>query len=209
LIIYLITVGKRSGAVVSVLLILFVSCLLLYLDHVIPALSLGRASSYIAGVVIGTIYYTKSKMWTQLESILKIPFINVLILFSFLFVLWGDMYFRAAYPGVFSLYSLYYFYVSSWIISLVILASIVPDTLFYKIFSNKILVFLGLISFAMYLIHPTTIRWNYALYLHFVHFNHHDAYHIAFTIIFITTVITTVAVSYFIHKLVERLYFEK
>lgn len=202
LVIRLVHYGKKNGIWVSLLLVVVTSFLLFYLDNIFPFF-LARGSSFIAGAVAGTIYSSQANVWNNMKLWLKLPVIHAVLLLLFILLLWGDINL-----GIYlTSYSKLYYYVASWFISLVLLASLIEKTILYKIFANKLFIFLGLISFPMYLIHPTTIRWNYALYLHLIRL---QAFHaIIFILIFITTIATTVVVSYFIHIFLERLYFEK
>ena len=194
-VIRLVYYGKKFGIGVSILLVLLTSFSLFSLDHVLPFF-LARASSYIAGIVIGTIYSSQTTMWQKLEPLLKLPVINLCLLVLFIALLWGDLNLHIYLTP----FSNFYYYISSWFISLVLLAAIIKNTILYRIFANKLLVLLGIISFPMYLIHPTTIRWNYALYLRL---NKLPSEHIVvFMLIFLTTTVTTIAVSYCIHKFV-------
>jgi peptidoglycan/LPS O-acetylase OafA/YrhL len=166
----LIRLGKHYGPFVSIVIILGVTKILFDLDKEFVAvgglqsLNIARSSGFVAGVTIGTIYQTKGKMWHYLEPLLKNKIFSIAVLLLFIAIQWGDWALR---DGQSIFFNNIYYLISSWVISLVILVAIIPRTYVYRIFSSKLLVFLGIISYSLYLIHPQTISWavtisNYA-----------------------------------------------
>lgn len=200
-IIHLISFGKKRGYFVSFLFVCVTTLILFASEPFFPSIS--RASCFIAGIVAGTFYKSQSKNWIALEKVMKKPIINVLILFLFIVMQWGDLNIREKY---FPALSVHYFYLSSWIFALTILASLIPDTVTSKIFSSKILVFCGAISYSLYLIHLPVIDWNHTM-------KGHIRLPLSPTLLnvflFFSIITSAIVISYLLYTYVEKLYFEK
>ncbi len=203
IVIPLIYVCKKLGIFFSVLCIAAVTIILFNLDYAIvpfaglQSMNIARASGFVAGVVLGTIYQSNGKIWQKLLPFVSNPFSVIFILLLFVGLQWGDTHIRHGQSIVFMNY---YYLVSSWIIALLIASAIVPKTLSYKIFSTKMLVFLGLISYSLYLSHTHIIEWVNKATMSFPNLND--------TFVFFLMIILGVAVASYLFYFIERLYFK-
>src|SRR5258708_6096919 len=162
IVIPLIQLSKRWGWFISVIIIVGVTKILFDLDKEVVSLgalqsmNIARASGFVAGVTIGTIYQTRGGIWTKLVSLIKNPASSLLAIVLLIAMQWGDWAIR---DGKSALFMNLYYLVASWIIAFIIINAIFPNSLIYKIFSKKVLVFLGIISYSIYLIHLQVITW--------------------------------------------------
>lgn len=162
IVIPLIQLCKKWGWLITILIIFGVTKILFDLDKEIVSvaalhtMNIARASGFVAGVTIGTIYQTKGTTWNKLLPLIKNPFSSLAALFLLFAMQWGDSAIR---DGQSVTFMNFYYLTTSWIIAFIIVNAIFPSSLIYKIFSKKIVVFLGIISYSTYLIHPEVIGW--------------------------------------------------
>lgn len=204
----LIQLSKKWGYIVSIIIVLAATKILFDLDAAVvtigslQSMSIARASGFVAGVTIGTMYQTKGTLWKSLEKFLKQPFVALLALALFIGIQWGD---GAIRDGQSIAFMNMYYLISSWIIAFLILTAIIPRTVTYKIFSNKVLTFLGLISYSMYLIHTQVWEWMKFIMLPFNSVMHATGIQDLFYVML--GILVTVGLSALLFYVVEYLYF--
>lgn len=163
-----ITVAKKWGLLISLTIIVAATKVLFDLDHEasmqsgLLAINIARASGFIAGVTAGSIYREKGALWKNAARFLKNPLVNLVMLSIFIIILWKDAAFRDGGDPV--AYNYFYLF-NSWVSALIIFILLIPHTLFYKIFSSRVLLFLGTISYTLYLTHIQAIAWATSLLL--------------------------------------------
>jgi hypothetical protein len=199
---------EKYGVIFSILVSICMIKIIFDLDYVfvgilkMQSLNIARSSGFIVGILIAGMYKSKGKVWQKISTMLNLPIISISILFLFFIFQVGDLIVRED-KGV--LFSNYYFLISSVVIGLTIIISLTPKTIVNNLFSNKILTFLGMISYSIYLIHSDVINWvvtimsplkpiinNYNIYM--------------FLTIFLE-ISSTILVSFFLYKIIEHLYF--
>lgn len=204
----LIHVSKKWGYIVSLIVILAVTKILFDLDSaVIPlgalqSMNIARASGFVAGVTIGTIYQTKGLLWQKIEKIVKHPLMGIIALLLFIGIQWGD---GAIRNGQSIGFMNTYYLISSWVIALLILTAIIPKTITHRIFSTKVLVFFGLISYSMYLIHTQVWEWMAYILAPVYKVSHIQG--INSLLYVLLGIAITIALSAFLFYTVEYLYF--
>ncbi len=162
IVIPLIFLAKRFGVILGICIVLGVTKILFDLDYAVASvaalqsMNIARTSGFVAGVVIGVIYQSQGTIWKKLEPIVSNPIIGFIGLFLLIFIQWGDANIRYG-QSVYGM-NLYYL-ISSWIIAFVVLTAINTRTIIYSIFSKKVFVSLGLISYSLYLIHAHIGEW--------------------------------------------------
>ena len=147
-------IRRNSGFIVAVTKILFdldKACLS-FLGF--QSINIARASGFVAGITIGTIYETNGQLWKKIAEIGKNHIVSIGILFLFIFIQWADWNIR---DGESVSFMNWYYLVSSWIIALLVGVAIIPKTIPNKIFSSKLLILIGTISYSLYLIHTRMI----------------------------------------------------
>lgn len=204
----LMRLGEKYGIVISIIIAISMIKILFDLDSEFAAIAklqsmnIARSSGFVIGILVAEIYRSQGKIWKKFESIIKNPFIDITILFLLLAFQFGDLPVRGD-RGV--LFNNFYFLISSIAIGFAIIAALNPKTILSRIFSHKILVFLGTISYSIYLIHTDVINWVIALtnplkgYIH--------SYDLYMTIILFVELFATILVSLFLYKTVEFMYF--
>lgn len=206
IVIPLVHLGKKRGPFVTVVLIIGVTKILFDLDKEIVSLAafssmnIARASGFVAGVTIGTIYQTKGAIWTKISPVIKRPISSVLALVLLIGMQLGDWTVR---DGQSITFMNFYYLLSSWIIAFVILNGIFSNSLIYKLFSKKGLVFLGIISYSIYLIHPNIILWTTSLFALLPALPQG----VSAPLFILTAVSLTIGISYATFRLIEFLYF--
>lgn len=206
----LIVIGKRWGKTVTVVIIICVVKILFDLDHaLIPigsfqTINIARSSGFVAGVVLGSLYQSKNKIWNFVESISKNKFYSIfLIIVFFLMQSLGD---GIRQEATLQFNNIFYL-ISSIIISIFIAAALTKGSVIQKIMSNKFMVFLGMISFSLYLIHIEVISWvSKILPLNGVNLSHASLYVLIFIAV---TAVIAISISYLLFRFVEALYFSK
>lgn len=166
------------------------------------SLYFGRMIGFVVGVIIGSIMVQKNKLWKKLISLFSKSIVNILVLLAFIAVQWGDDVIRNG--SSYQITNLYYC-VSSLIIGTVIISVQATHSWINKIFSNKFLIFLGIISYSLYLIHLPLIQILSPLIepLNLI-INNQSLFEIIRLII---VSIITITIASILYNLVEKLYF--
>ena len=115
---------------------------------------ISRMSGFIIGLIIGRIYLNQGRLWHKLETFLSRPLINLTVLAIFLTALGlelPDRYYQIRE------YVAFHFLGLSLIFGLTVMAALAAKSWLGRLFSQRFLVFLGMISFSLYLIHPFVI----------------------------------------------------
>jgi peptidoglycan/LPS O-acetylase OafA/YrhL len=207
----LLAAGKKWGTWVSILLTLGTLKILFDLDHAFFALlslyglQISRASGFMVGVWVGTLYQLKGRTWEKLSEIFSSPVVNAVVLASFLFIQWADWGFKK--HNLHSIQNLYYL-LSSIVIGLVIIAAINSRTLINRLFSMKWLVLIGTVSYSLYLIHTEIVELIEYEILAWDIPNRFPAWQIGVGTLIAVTVISLL-VSAALFKLIESLYFHR
>lgn len=166
LVIPLIKIGKRYGRLVTLIIIILVTKILFDFDDALRGtlamftLNISRASGFLVGVLVGTLYASGGKLWQKLQPVFQNTFVNLMVLTLFILSQAGDW---AVRDGQIIWFMNAYYLASSWIAGLLVATAIIPKTLNQRIFSNKLFVFLGLISYSLYLIHSRTADWGHQI----------------------------------------------
>lgn len=120
---------------------------------------IARASGFVVGLALGRIYLNKGLIWKKLENFISSPIVNLGILVVFFIALgleWPDRYYQIRE------YVVLHYLGLSLIFGSTLAAALVVNSWAYRFFSQKILVFLGMVSYSLYLIHPEIIgQLNY------------------------------------------------
>ena len=115
---------------------------------------IARACGFVIGLAIGRIFLSQNLIWKKLEKIISRPIINLAILVTFFTALGlelPDRYYQIRE------YVAFHFLGISLIFGLTLAAALVVNSLTNRLFSNKVFVFLGMISYSLYLIHGKII----------------------------------------------------
>jgi len=157
----LVHIARKSGIILSILIIAAVTKILLDLDNTLMSMlglngmNVARANGFVAGVTIGAIYQSKGAVWNFLVKIIGRPYFGIIAVLLLVLVQLGESIVGLGSIGFMNLFYL----VTSWMIALVVLNAIIPNSLTYRIFRVKIITFLGLVSYSLYLIHEDIIPW--------------------------------------------------
>ena len=114
-----------------------------------------RASGFVIGIILGRVYLNQQKVWQRLEKFLSRPVVNLSVLVVFLTALgleWPDRYYQIRE------YVAFHFLGLSVIFGLTLAAALAKNSLLGRLFSQKILVFLGMVSYSLYLIHLEVVK---------------------------------------------------
>ncbi len=204
----LIALARKTNIWVAIFIIIGVTKILFDLDKAafsyaaFNGLHLGRATGFMVGTVIGTLYLSKDRIWNTLQSFISRKEVCVIVLLLFCATQWADDTIR---HGASDQVENWYFLISSWVIGAVMVSAISQGTIVYRIFSNKILVFLGLISYSLYLIHLKIVTYSSDIMHYFATVITHKGFSelLSLTI----TLTLSIAVAAFLYRLVEYLYF--
>lgn len=116
---------------------------------------IARASGFVVGLSLGRVYLNQGIFWKKLENLTRQPMINLAILVTFFVALgleWPDRYYQIRE------YVVLHYLGLSLIFGLTLSASLIFNSFTYRVFSQKFLVFLGMISYSLYLIHAEIIK---------------------------------------------------
>jgi hypothetical protein len=160
------------------------------------SLSFARTCGFLAGVIVGSIYEQKGELWKWIENLGKKPLSQLLVLIAFFAIQWGDW---AVRDGQSIYFMNAYYLLSSFVIAMLILMIIIPNSISNRVFSSKLLVFFGLISYSMYLIHPQTVDWARK--------SIPPAFQTIGILFPIVLLLLTTIVSYVLYRCIESLYF--
>ena len=200
---------RKNGYLVSVLVFLLILKVLFDLDDVLRGFlgfftfNIARANGFLVGATIGSIYQNRGKLWQKIEPLFAKPLVNWLLLLAFFLVQAGDW---AVRDGQSIWFMNCYYLFSSLVIGLLVLTLLIPNTISERIFRSKWLVFLGMISYSLYLIHSRTISWAHEVTKIFAPYVKHEALYIILDFAFV--LILSIGVSFALYFFVERLYFD-
>lgn len=164
-----------------------------------------RASGFVVGVWLGTIYRNQGLGWLKWEKFAEKKWLGPLVLAVFLWAMaleWPDRFHQIRF------YVMQHFLLLSLIFTLVVSVAISAGSWLNKVFSHPWLVFLGKISFSLYLIHPQVIRrltWSQPLI--FLEKTLVNMPGLFATIRAIVLASASIFVAYLLYVLVESLYF--
>ncbi len=153
----IIQIARRSSWIVTIFILLAITKVLLDLDNAVMSvaslngINIARANGFVAGVTLGTIYQSQGKAWLALKRVATHPLFGLFALILLILVQLGEHIVGLGSIGFMNIFYL----ITSWLITIVILNAVIPNTLTQRIFRIKHLTFLGLISYSLYLIHET------------------------------------------------------
>ncbi len=164
-------------------------------------LSIGRASGFIIGVICGRSFVQKNAIWKYTTKIIAHPVGALLVLCS-----WAIVHGWDAYTGVGHRQEtlLWYYLISSICIGALVI-TLTQVTWVTRLFSQRVFVFLGTISYSLYLIHRDVFGWVLSLSQAFTWLPS-PLFSLAAICL---TLLCGIGVSWILYILVERLYFEK
>lgn len=154
-------VAKKWGFIMGLILVFVTTKIVLDLDRELLyqgkelIFYVGRGSGFIAGIVVGVNYQQRTKLWEKCEKLFLNIYIGIFALIAFIFTQWADFALNTSGPIV----SNYFYLCSSWIIAFIVIGALVQGSIVQKIFSHRVFVFLGIISYSLYLTHPLGISW--------------------------------------------------
>lgn len=200
---------KKSGWSITIVVILIIGKILLDLDAALSPLNsfleinIARSNGFVVGVLVGTLYFSKSLTFERIKRFVERRTVSVVILFLFFAMQWGDTTLSGHNKQPIEIMNLYYV-LSSWIIGLTIVAAI-SKTFINKIFSLRIFTFLGMISYSMYLFHHSVFDWMSQI---FDPIKEQLGANIFLGLFYVFVSLFVVIISsYFLFKLIESLYF--
>lgn len=194
----LIRFAKRKKYLHTILITTIILATFILISELHPALH--RASGFIFGVIAATLF--NSKNWKRIKKWLNILFFQVLIVVLFLLVMIGDINVREKYLSA-SMENAY-FYLENFSAMLVVLLALGAKTKVNKLLEAKVLTFIGLISYSLYLSHVTVILLSFS-YLSRIDYLQSG---LGSTIFLLVTIAACIVVAYILYKMVESLYFE-
>lgn len=159
----LILLAKKRGWFVGLLLIIGMTKIFFDLDTAfysyagLQSMNIARASGFISGVTIGIIYKSNGKLWNFIAKIFRHSIVGVLVFLLFLYVQWSVGHEIALGSTSFETLN-YYYLLSSWVIALLVISVLLPNTVMNKIFRFKVIAFFGVISYSVYLIHTSMLN---------------------------------------------------
>lgn len=206
----LINLAKKRGIVVGIALVLGMTKIFFDLDTALysyanlQSINIARACGFIAGIVIGIAYKSQGEIWNILEKIFRYSLSGILIFLLFLFLQWkiGNT-IASGTASILELNS--YSLLSSWVIALLIVAIILPNTAMNKFFGHKSIAFFGVISYSVYLIHTSMLQIVHTISNYISVSIPFTTYISIFDLLFALTL--TIVVSYLLFRYIESLYF--
>ncbi len=208
LVLPLIQIAKKWGTLPSILLIFAITKILLDLDKAfisyagMQVINIARAEGFVVGVFIGTIYLAKGKIWNRIEPFFANTFVNIIVLSFFLFMQWADV---NIHGNLTTTDSNWYFIISSWVIGGLLIASLINNTLINRIFRSKYFVFLGSISYSLYLIHLPVMGWVTSF---FAQVGFQTSTVINSFVYLLTSLLFSILIAFILFQLIESLYFK-
>lgn len=194
----LIRLGKRWGIIGTIVVITCLTKIVFDLDDaMLPLGKLGviqvsRFTGFMVGAFIGTIFTTHDLAKEAWAANLKLPIIKAIVLLAFVLM-------QTNYLGVINLHevlgSKITYLISDWIIAATLICVLQPKSFLNWLFSNRFLVFLGSISYSIYLIHIDVIGWT------------RSSLGPTNSFTFAAAALLTIIVALFLNRVVESLYF--
>ncbi len=190
-----------SLAMLKILFDLDTATAALYSVH---AIFLSRSSGFLIGIWIGSLYRNRGALWEKVEAIFSNRYVNVMLLVLFFAALafeWPDRFHQIRD------YVKYHYLLLSVIFGLVVTAGITARSLIGRVFSTKILVFLGMISYSLYLIHPVVIDLFFASTTMRLLKGMISSQQVLMVLVAVIEILFSVAAAYVLYQLVEAQYF--
>ncbi len=203
----LIHLAKKRGFIVSLLIVLGMTKIFFDLDTALysyanfQSMNIARASGFIAGVVIGTIYKSQGALWKFIEKIFSRSIFGLLVFILFLYIQWSVGNSIASGSASIMTLNLYYL-VSSWIIVLLIAAVLLPNTWMNRFFGQRSFAFFGVISYSVYLIHTSILQISGTITTLVMPLTLFSG---IFNLLF--GLVLTIIISYLLFRFIESLYF--
>ena len=157
----IIKLSKRNSIWINILIIIAFIKIIFDLDkaalanHTLLDFYFSRGVGFVVGVVVGTLYKNRGLLWNKIKIIFENKYIGILVLVALLAVQWADNLFSNS--SNYHTINLYYL-ISSVVIGIVIIAAIIPNNIVSNIFSNKILTYIGMVSYSFYLTHLSCVE---------------------------------------------------
>lgn len=147
------------------------------------------------GIMLGYLYRTRAEIFTALASIFngKLTYLPVLFL---ILLLVGEHFLNATLPGS---YASFIRLLSAFPFAAIVALALSKESSLYKFLSNKILVFLGTISYSMYLSHAAII--------HIIQDFHRSGSLVEDIMTIVVTFTLTIMLSSLLYFLLEKPYF--
>jgi len=161
-------------------------------------MNIARTSGFVVGMVVGGIAL---HMPTKMQSIFSQKSINIVLLLFLVLIQAGDWSVR---DGQSMWFMNQYYLMSSIVVGFVVIAAVIKGSLIERIFSHKILVFYGMISYSLYLTHSNVSKW-----IHQILEPLRDILPSIqlFSLVELASVLAlNIAVSFLLYQLVEALY---
>jgi peptidoglycan/LPS O-acetylase OafA/YrhL len=161
LVVPIIAVGNKWGWKVGAVMTLGVIKVIFDLDMAslslfsLHTMFIGRATGFVVGILVGTLYRNKYGLWQKVEPFLKHPITSAVAIVAFFVLIgfeWGDAVYQVRH------YLNVYYLVLSVSIGLLVATVIQQSSVASKVFSTKVLTFLGMVSYSLYLIHSEVIH---------------------------------------------------
>lgn len=190
-----------SLAMLKILFDLDTATAALYSVH---AIFLSRSSGFLIGIWIGSLYRNRGVLWEKAEAFFSNRYVNVMLLVLFFAALafeWPDRFHQIRD------YVKYHYLLLSVIFGLVVTAGITARSLIGRVFSTKILVFLGMISYSLYLIHPVVIDLFFASPSMRLLKEMIASQQVLMVLVAVIEILFSVAAAYVLYQLVEAQYF--
>jgi peptidoglycan/LPS O-acetylase OafA/YrhL len=203
----IVQLAKKHGTIISLLIIIAITKILFNLDNAfssiasLAGMNIARTSGFVAGVTIGAIYQSQGRVWNSIKNIVSHRIFGIFAILLLILVQLGEHIVGAGSIGFMNNFYL----ITSWLIAIVVLNAIIPNSLIHKIFSVKIFTFIGLISYSLYLIHSQVAPWQNdirTLLLPFI-----ESQKVMQIIVLLIYLLLLLGISYFLFKTVEYLYF--
>lgn len=200
-------VARRWGWAMGIFLICIATKIIFDLDHefsiyknTLLGLNIAHSSGFIAGITVGTMYQQQGRLWKKVEKLAQNTVIGVITFLLLVFTQWANV--TLPYAGD-KFANNYYFLFASWIIAFAIIGAITPNSIIQKIFAKKIFVFLGVISYSLYLTHEQAIYWTKFILSFF-----HIPLGVYVCLMIVFAIALSILLAWILYLIVDRLYFE-
>lgn len=157
----LILVGSRLKPHWNVLLVGITLLMLFQLDTASRALYslhgifISRATGFVVGIVLGCVYRIRPSWWIWFSNKLQSKYLAIPILLLFAITMaweWPDRYHQIRH------FVMLHYLGLSVLFGILVAAALQTGSLIERVFAKKPLVFLGMISYSLYLTHPFVIN---------------------------------------------------
>ena len=164
-------------------------------------MNVARTSGFIVGMVVGEL---SREMPRQIQQIFSHKWLNGALLIALILIQAGDWSVR---DGESMWFMNQYYLMSSIVVGLVVIAAVIKDSLIERIFSHKILVFYGMISYSLYLTHSNVSKWIHQI---LVPYRETIPLIQLFSLVELGSVLAlNIVISFLLYQLVEALYLNR